>query len=168
MNLVVEITEELNNGNLSFEQVAIFNDISSGNRTYNPIKRENENIKDVCQSSFNTIRSFENSKQINKNYPIYKLDDQKLHSYFKNLCSYNYKMKNLSSNELQITGSWPDTETENLLIVLEEGYSTKEILYEHSEIVWPCVSKYVLGRTGESCRNRYNYLKKKNTRTSYK
>lgn len=40
MNLVEEIAEELNNGNLSVEQVAIFNDISSGNRTYDQIKRE--------------------------------------------------------------------------------------------------------------------------------
>lgn len=129
---------------------------------YEFLKNEtDENFKDNCQSAFNKITSILKLGEKNSLFKTQKLNEKDFHLMLQNSKGYKNEMKltPLSGYFSEVHGQWSETETENLLTVLKQGYLTKAILNEKGEIHWPSVAKYVVYRTGESCRNRYNYLK---------
>lgn len=80
----------------------------------------------------------------------------------KDRSQFQWKMSNASKGFITRPGVWSDTETENLLIVLEEGYRYSIILNEDGQTDWAKVSDYMPERSGKMCYDRYRYLKRKN------
>ena len=117
-------------------------------------------FKNKCQHAFNKIKSMDKLDEENSSYDIKQLNENKIHSAFINSKKFKYKMKKVQTSELKIEGQWTETETENLLIVLKQGYITDSIFNSKGQIHWPSVAKFISFRTGESCRNKYNNLKK--------
>lgn len=125
------------------------------------IHEDDKRFKNICQYAFNKIHAIIENENNNKPYQLENLDPQKIHDYFQKLDDFDFKMNASSPNEILLKGPWSETETENLIIILKEGYSTKVILNKKGQINWPLVSKYIINRSGKSCKNRYDYLKLK-------
>lgn len=112
-----------------------------------------QRFKDVLSTAFARKKALEKNKNPNM-LPKFQANTM-------SKCSnHMWKMCN-ATGSITRDGIWSDTETENLLIVLKEGYRFSTILNDQEEIDWAKVSDYMPERSGKKCYDRYHYLKVK-------
>ena len=58
-------------------------------------------------------------------------------------------------------GRWSDTDTIFLIEVIKQGCRSGVILDQKGDIKWDIVAEYMIGRDPQSCKNKYDQLKKK-------
>ena len=121
----------------------------------------NENIKtfiDACQIGFAQLRA--RKERLDDIYKVFLNTSSPIIDKKKKKKSY---LRTLTlCGDVKHSGRWSESETRQLIFILEKGKCTKEMFNKFGNIDWCFIASHVNGRDAKSCEDKYRSMLAKN------